>query len=135
VVGWQRSWLPLVEEWPCEVWMATSPIEPDGPMDSDGLPRPITPHAAPILDGEGHLAYIGDDGRRYVVAVQPETDGDSVDRVMDNLRDGDALFQQIQDLCENWIDQVTGLELERQAALALLLSTLEVALDPDSGEL
>ena len=104
--------------------MATSPIEPDGPMDSDGLPRPITPHA-----------YIGDDGRRYVVAVQPETDGDSVDRVMDNLRDGDALFQQIQDLCENWIDQVTGLELERQAALALLLSTLEVALDPDSGEL
>ena len=115
--------------------MATSPIEPDGPIDSDGLPRPITPLAAPILDGEGHLAYIGDDGRRYVVAVQPETDGDSVDRVMDNLRDGDALFQQIQDLCENWIDQVTGLELERQAALALLLSTLEVALDPDSGEL
>jgi hypothetical protein len=52
-----------------------------------------------------------------------------------HLRDGDALFQQIQDLCENWIDQVTGLELERQAALALLLSTLEVALDPDSGEL
>ena len=54
---------------------------------------------------------------------------------MDNLRHGDSLFQQIQDLCENWIDQVTGLELERQAALALLLSTLEVALDPDSGEL
>ena len=115
--------------------MATSPIEPDGPMEPDGLCRPITPHAAPILDGDGHLAYIGDDGRRYVVAVQPETEGDSVERVMDNLRYGDALFQQIQDLCENWISQVTGLELERQAALALLLSTLEVALDPDSGEL
>ena len=115
--------------------MATSPIEPDGPTEPDGLRRPITPHAAPIFDGEGHLAYIGDDGRRYVVALPPEADGDSVERVMDNLRHGDALFQRIQDLCENWIDQVTGLELERQAALALLLSTLEVALDPGSGEL
>ena len=114
--------------------MATSPSEPDGPMEPGELPRPITPHAAPIWDGEGHLAYIGDDGRRYVVALPPEADGDSVERVMDNLLQGDAVFQQIQDLCEHWIDQVTGLALERQAALALLLSTLEVALDPNSGE-
>ena len=103
-------------------------------MEPDGLRRPITPHAAPIFDGQGHLAYIGVDGRRYVVGLPPETDGDTVDRVMDNLRHGDALFQQIQDLCENWIAQVTGPELERQAALALLPPTLEVALDPDSGE-
>ena len=114
--------------------MATSPIEPDGPMEPGGLRRPITPHAAPIWDGEGHLAYIGDDGRRYVVSLPPEADADSVERVMDNLLQGDAVFQQIQELCENWIDQVTGLALGRQAALALLLSTLEVALDPNSGE-
>ena len=60
--------------------MATSPIEPDGPMEPDGLRRPITPHAAPIFDGQGHLAYIGVDGRRYVVGLPPETDGDTVDR-------------------------------------------------------
>jgi len=30
---------------------------------------------------------------------------------------------------------VSGSELERQAALSLLLTTLEVALDPDAGQL
>ena len=70
-----------------------------------------------------------------LVALVPQEGFLFTATLADNLRYGDALFQQIQDLCENWIDQVTGLELERQAALALLLSTLEVALDPDSGEL
>jgi hypothetical protein len=115
--------------------MAMSPIEADGPIEPNDLSSPITPHAAPIWDGEGHLAYIGDDGRRYVVSLPPEADGESVDRVMDNLRQGDVVFQQIQDLCESWISQVTGLALERQVALSLLLATLEVALDPDSQEL
>jgi len=34
--------------------------------------QPITPHAAPIVDVDGNLTYIGDDGRRYVVAPPPE---------------------------------------------------------------
>lgn len=112
--------------------MASSPFQSDA-MEDPG--DPITPHAAPIVDAEGHLTYIGDDGRRYVVALPPEADGDSVERVMANLRQGDALFQQIQDLCDLWIAKVSGSELERQAALSLLLTTLEVALDPDAGQL
>jgi hypothetical protein len=34
--------------------------------------QPITPHAGPTLDAEGNLTYIGEDGRRYVVAPPPE---------------------------------------------------------------
>jgi len=33
---------------------------------------PITPHAGPIFDPQGHLTYIGEDGRRYVVAAMPD---------------------------------------------------------------
>jgi pseudouridine-5'-monophosphatase len=33
--------------------------------------EPITPHAAPLRDGEGRLTYIGEDGRRYIVAAAP----------------------------------------------------------------
>jgi len=69
--------------------MASSPFQSDAMEDP---PDPTTPHAAPIVDAEGHLTYIGDDGRRYVVALPPEADGDSVERVMANLRQGDALF-------------------------------------------
>ena len=36
--------------------------------------EPITPHAAPQLDGEGRLTYIGEDGRRYIVAPPPPED-------------------------------------------------------------
>jgi pseudouridine-5'-monophosphatase len=32
---------------------------------------PITPHAAPLRDGQGRLTYIGEDGRRYIVAAPP----------------------------------------------------------------
>jgi hypothetical protein len=37
--------------------------------------QPITPHAGPTVDAEGNLTYIGDDGRRYVVALPPERKG------------------------------------------------------------
>ena len=37
--------------------------------------QPITPHAGPIFDGDGNLTYVGDDGRRYVVAPPPEQGG------------------------------------------------------------
>ena len=36
--------------------------------------QPITPHAGPIFDAEGNLTYVGDDGRRYVVAAMPDAD-------------------------------------------------------------
>lgn len=60
----------------------TVPLQPvDDPGDAarddsaagDGGGKcPVIPHAAPILDAEGRLTYVGSDGLRYVVAEPPE---------------------------------------------------------------
>ncbi|WP_415399633.1 hypothetical protein [Synechococcus sp. W4D4] len=97
--------------------------------------RPITPHAVPIFDSDGNLTYVGDDGRRYVVGPLPETDEANVDRVMERLREGQALFSQIEQLSGQWLDYVSSSDLARHSALALLLTTLETFLsDPESDE-
>ena len=45
----------------------------DQPFDPAADQRaPITPHATPMLDDQGQLTYVGDDGRRYVVGLPPE---------------------------------------------------------------
>jgi hypothetical protein len=106
---------------------------------TQGGDEPVTPHATPILDEQGRLTYVGDDGRRYVVGLSPELDEQSVERVMAALRQGGELFQRIQDLCWRWIQVVsqadTG-ELDARAALVLLLTTLETALEDgiDDGQ-
>ena len=91
--------------------------------------KPVTPHAGPTLDGDGNLTYIGDDGRRYVVGLPPEIDEDSVERVMTMLRGSSPLFQDIEGLCHRWIKAVSSEELDARAALVLLLTTLETALE------
>ena len=95
---------------------------------------PITPHAGPIIDLEGNLTYIGDDGRRYVVGPVPEGDEASVDRVMELLRSGNGLFNSIEALSRRWLETVSGTHLERRAALVLLLTTLETALEDGEEE-
>ena len=104
-------------------------MEPSAPECGDD--DPITPHAAPILDANGQLTYVGDDGRRYVVGLPPETDEESAERVMAALRRGGGLFQQIEQLCQRWIRKVSGEELDSRAALVLLMTTLETALEED----
>jgi hypothetical protein len=106
------------------------------PADADGRcpQQPVTPHATPILDAEGRLTYVGNDGRRYVVGLSPELDEESVERVMAALRQGSSLFQQIEALCHRWIAAVSGGELEPRSALVLLLTTLETALEDEYGE-
>ncbi len=42
--------------------------EPNGPVSGK---TPVIPHAAPVLDGEGRLTYVGSDGLRYVVGEPP----------------------------------------------------------------
>lgn len=97
----------------------------------DPLPDPMTPHAAPVFDAGGQLSYIGTDGLRYVVSLPPEAEPESAESWMANLRQGDGLFRHIEHLCGRWLACVSGGELDRAAALALLLTTLEVALDPN----
>jgi len=98
--------------------------------------QPITPHAAPSLNREGQLTYIGDDGRRYVVGLPPESDEATLDRVMTILCSGNGLIRQIESLCHQWIALVSSGDLDQRAALELLLTTLETALEdscPENG--
>ncbi|MEX0588691.1 MAG: hypothetical protein WD136_05495 [Cyanobium sp.] len=95
---------------------------------------PITPHATPVVDADGQLTYTGNDGRRYVVGLPPEADEQSVERVMATLATGAELFQQIEGLCHRWIATVNGPELDARAALVLLITTLETALEDSYGE-
>ena len=96
--------------------------------------QPITPHAGPVFDADGHLTYVGDDGRRYVVADVPDADARQVDRLMDRLRCGNALFSRLELLARDWLHQVSGPDLDQRAALALLLTTLETALEDTSSD-
>jgi len=91
--------------------------------------QPVTPHAGPTLDGDGNLTYIGDDGRRYIVGLPPDIDEASVERVMSLLRGSSPLFQDIERLCHRWIQEMNSEELDQRAALVLLLTTLETALE------
>ena len=96
--------------------------------------QPITPHAVPVFDAEGNLTYTGDDGRRYVVGPLPELEEANVEQVMQRLLAGQKLFAELEALGARWLDQVCGGDLSRSAALALLLSSLEMALDPGDDE-
>jgi hypothetical protein len=50
------------------------PTPDDNPGPSGDDDTPMTPHATPLRDAQGRLTYIGEDGRRYVVAP-PAADG------------------------------------------------------------
>jgi hypothetical protein len=96
--------------------------------------QPITPHAGPTLDSEGQLTYVGDDGRRYVVGLPPDTDGEGIERVMGDLRDGQHLLLRIEALCQQWLDMVHSPDLDHRAALMLLLTTLETSLEDTASD-
>jgi hypothetical protein len=114
-------------------WNMDAGAEPD--TEPDDHP-PVTPHAAPILDGQGQLSYVGEDGRRYVVGLPPDIDQASLERVMTTLQRGGSLFHQIEHLARRWIAQVSGPDLDGRAALVLLVTTLETSLEelfPEDG--
>jgi hypothetical protein len=104
---------------------------------TDGMEeQPVTPHAGPRIDAEGRITYVGDDGRRYVVGLPPDADEASVERVMALLGSGGDLFHRIETLCRQWIARVSGDDIDERAALMLLLTTLETALEqsyPEGG--
>jgi hypothetical protein len=100
----------------------------DAGSDSDS-PRPITPHAAPSLDAQGRLTYIGEDGRRYVVGLPPDMDPATLERVMATLQRGGQLFDEIERLAHRWIAQVCGPDLDGRAAMVLLVTSLETSLE------
>ncbi|MFM7676996.1 MAG: hypothetical protein ACKO5F_15765 [Synechococcus sp.] len=97
--------------------------------------EPVIPHAAPMLDPEGRLTYVGDDGRRYVVLGLPaDVDEATTERVMEALRGGSDLFHRIETLCQRWLEQVSSRDLPEHEALVLLLTTLETSLEDGLDE-
>jgi len=48
---------------------------------------------------------------------------------MSLLRGSSPLFQDIERLCHRWIQEMNSEELDQRAALVLLLTTLETALE------
>jgi len=110
--------------------------DPSAAEMAEEQPQPITPHAGPTLDSEGQLTFVGADGRRYVVGLPHGADrsGEGIEQVMGDLRDGHELLERIEVLCHQWIETVHSWDLDRRAALVLLLTTLETNLentDPD----
>ena len=95
--------------------------------------EPITPSAGPTLDAQGRLTYIGEDGQRYVVLDALELDHQISLRVADALRDAGLLLDQIENLAQRWMDQVSAEALSREDALDLLLATLENVLEDESA--
>ena len=53
-----------------------APASPRNDQEPAPEPQPVTPHAAPIVDADGRLTYIGSDGRRYVVDDPPDNPPD-----------------------------------------------------------
>ena len=60
---------------PVSAFSAGPPSADDSDGPHHGQPAgkpPVIPHAAPIVDAEGRLTYVGSDGLRYVVAEPPQ---------------------------------------------------------------
>ena len=68
--------------------------------------EPVTPITGPILDLDGQLTYLGEDGQRYVVLDNLRLDQEASQRVADLLQAAAPLIDQIETLCYRWIDQV-----------------------------
>ena len=93
--------------------------------------EPVTPITGPILDLDGQLTYLGEDGQRYVVLDNLRLDQEASQRVADLLQAAAPLIDQIETLCHRWMDQVCRGVSDREEAVSLLLASLESVLDEE----
>ncbi|WP_415410844.1 hypothetical protein ACLM45_04640 [Synechococcus sp. A10-1-5-9] len=94
----------------------------------------VTPITAPKLDDAGHLTYLGEDGQCYRVLDHLEIDHEASQRVSAALQATGPLFDQIEALCHDWIKRVAMEAMDRDEAVAMLLSNLESVLHADDEE-
>lgn len=99
--------------------------------------RPVLPHAGPSLGPDGLLTYLNEDGvRRHVVVLPPPDDEAGADRLMAQIHRNQALFDQIERLSLQWIEQMATPEFAAREAIEMLLTTLETGLEtllPEAG--
>ncbi|MFM7393320.1 MAG: hypothetical protein ACKO22_02905 [Cyanobium sp.] len=78
-------------------------------------PRPVLPQACPSLGADGRLTS-GEEA--------------SADRLMERMQRHLALFDRIEQLSRQWIEQVSNADFDTGESLQMLLTTLETSLGP-----
>ena len=99
-------------------------------------PRPVLPQAGPSLGPDGQLTYLDAEGVRYVVARLLSSDEASAHQLMVRMQQNQALFDQIERLCQQWIEQMETPDFAAPEAIEMLLTTLETGLEtllPEAG--
>ena len=99
-------------------------------------PRPVLPQAGPSLGPDGQLTYRDETGVRHVVARLLSSDEASAHQLMVRLQQNQALFDQIERLCQQWIEQMETPDFAAPEAIEMLLTTLETGLEtllPEAG--
>jgi len=99
-------------------------------------PPPVLPQAGPSLGADGRLTYIDEQGVRHHVALLPPGEEASADRLMERMQRHQALFDRIERLSRQWIEQVSDADFDTRESMEMLLTTLETSLDsllPDAG--
>ena len=92
-------------------------------------PRPILPKAGPSLGPDGQLTYLDESGVRHVVARLFASDEATAHHLMVRMQQNQALFDQIERLCQQWIEQMATPDFAAREAIEMLLTTLETGLE------
>jgi hypothetical protein len=99
-------------------------------------PRPVLPQAGPSLGPNGQLTYLDEQGVRHVSALPKKGDEATVDRLMAQIQQNQSLFDLIQRLSQQWIEQMETPDFATREAIEMLLTTLETGLEtllPEGG--
>lgn len=92
-------------------------------------PRPVLPQAGPSLGPDGRLTYLDEHGVRHVVDLLAPAEEISADRLMERMHRHQTLFDRIQRLSLQWIEQVSAPDFDERGSMEMLLTTLETALE------
>ena len=99
-------------------------------------PRPVLPQAGPSPGPDGQLTYHDELGVRHVVARLLSSDEATAHQLIVRLQQNQALFDQIERLCQQWIEQMETPDFATREAFEMLLTTLETGLEtllPEAG--
>jgi hypothetical protein len=98
--------------------------------------RPVLPQAGPSLGTDGLLTNLDEEGVRHIVALLPPDDEEGANRLMTLIQRNPALFDQIERLSLQWIEQMATPDFDAREAIEMLFTTLESGLEtllPDAG--
>ena len=92
-------------------------------------PRPVLPQAGPSIGPDGQLTFLDEEGVRHVVALQPSSDEAAAHQLMARIQQNQGLFDQIERLSQQWVEQMATPDFAAREAMEMLLTTLETGLE------